>query len=186
MQKKFFRAIIIFFLVISGQSILAKDKHQKDMFFDPSDGRDDPMIIAVKRVENQMNGRVYRVHLEQKGKRLSIFEIHAMSNQTAVTVEADGRSGQIINATDDGFWANWTDIDVKKVASESKITMGKAIQIAQGQCSGKALKARIEYTDNTAIFSVSYVNPQEACITHVDPTSGKVIKVELKENKHHK
>lgn len=59
---------------------------------------------AVKRIETQMKSIVYKARLEKVGKRNHVFALQTIIDKEVIVVIIDPRSGQIINATEEGFW----------------------------------------------------------------------------------
>jgi len=175
MLKKKILLLLLIVLVVAPTGLLAKKEHRDHRLFDQLDRATIDLGQAVKRVENQMKGKVYKARLEKAGRRNLVFMVHSLIKNEVIVVIVDPRSGQIINATQEGFWEKWTERDLKKAALNIKIPMSQAISIAQKACAGKATRARLEFSDEIIHYGIDVHAVYERCKILVDSENGEFL-----------
>jgi len=181
MLKKKILLMLLIVLVIAPTGVLAKKDHR---LFDQLERATIDLGQAVKRVEHQMKGRVYKARLEKAGRRNLVFMVHSLIKKEVIVVTVDPRSGQIINATQEGFWEKWTERSLKKAAKSTKIPLSQAILIAQKACEGKASRARLELSDELVHYAIDVQSRYERCTVLVDSENGEFFILRDRDREH--
>ena len=184
MLKKTILLLLLIALVIAPTTLLAKKGHRDRHLFDQLDRATIDLGQAVKRVENQMKGKVYKARLEKAGRRNLVFMVHSLIKDEVIVVTVDPRSGQIINATQEGFWEKWTERSLRKAARSTNIPLSQAISIAEKACGGKASRARLELSDDLVHYAIDVEAWYERCKVLVDSENGEFFILRDRDRKH--
>jgi|APSaa5957512622_1039677.scaffolds.fasta_scaffold37275_2 uncharacterized membrane protein YkoI len=184
MLKKTLLLLFLIGITVGLTTVFAKKEHREQKLYDLLTQATVDLEQAVKRVEVQMKSKVYKAQLERGGKRKHVFEVYALIDQEVTVIIIDPRSGQIINATEEGIWEKLTERSLKKAAQVSKIPMSQAISIAQKACKGKASRARLELSDGLVHYVIDVHGWDDRCEVLVDSENGEFFKSPGKERKH--
>ena len=171
-------------VLLSGIQCLFADKEPKEhKIFDLLYHSNLDMETVAKRIEKQMKGKIYRAELEREGKWRYVFELSALINDEGMIIIVDPRSGQVINATSEGFWDGWSNSSEKEAVKKATVPMSQAASIAQKACQGKAIEVRLEINKENILYEFETINRQGRCEVLVDAQTGDFFKTPSKHPK---
>ncbi len=185
-MKKALTCILLGGLPLSSTPVLGIKGPRYLRIFDLLSQVTNDMELVTKRVETQMKGKVFHARLVRGDKDSHVFEVSALVEDKGVLVIVDPKSGQIINASDEGFWESWSNRNAKKAALRANIPMSQAVSTAQKACDGKAARAMLIEEREMILYEIETLTQTGRCVVLVDSETGEHYKLPTKGEEHHK
>src|SRR5439155_17700849 len=143
---------------------------------------------AVRVAEKQTGGRARKAEMERE-RGIDVYEIKTVSKDGSAKVLVDPASGNILRVVTPGFVSSITNVfdrdDQRKDQAAfawlgtSSMTLASAIDAAQKETGGKAVKAALKSQYGSTLFEVSVVKDWTTQKVVVDPATAKVVTVRL-------
>ena len=141
---------------------------------------------AVRVAEQQTGGRARKAEMDRE-KGIDVYEIKTVSKDGSAKVHVDPASGSVLRVKRPGFVSAIASIfdrdDQRKDQAElarleaSPMTLAGAVDSAEKETRGRAVKAAVKSQYGSTLFEVSVVKDW---ITHsvlVDPANAKIVTV---------
>lgn len=139
---------------------------------------------AVRVAEQQTGGRARKVEME-RDKGIEVYEITTVSKDSAATVLVDAASGNVVQVETPGFLSSIANLfdrdDARKdhaafaQLAASAMTLAGAIDAAEKETGGRAVKAALKSRYGSMLFEVGVVKDWIMQKVLVDPTTAKVV-----------
>jgi uncharacterized membrane protein YkoI len=141
---------------------------------------------AVRIAEQQTGGRARKAELERE-KSTYVYEIKTVSKDSAAKVLVDPASGTVLRFDAPGFISSIAGVfdrdDQRKDQAAfarleaSSMTLAGAIDSAEKEAGGRAVKAVLKSLYGSTLFEVSVVKDLTTHKLAVDPATAKVVTV---------
>ena len=152
----------------------------------PSQRPPTSLAQAVRVAEKQTGGRARKAEMERE-RGVDVYEVKTVSKDGSAKVLVDPASGNILRVVTPGFVpsiANVFDRDDQRKdqaafawLGTSSMTLASAIDAAQKETGGKAVKAALKSQYGSTLFEVSVVKDWTMQKVLVDPATAKVVTV---------
>ncbi|NQV94950.1 MAG: PepSY domain-containing protein [Sphingomonadales bacterium] len=146
---------------------------------------------AVRSAERQTKGRAGKVELEREGG-VYVYEVKTFSNEGPVKVSVDFATGKIGSVKSRGFLARIEDIfdsDDKredealfKALATSPVTLSQAIDAAESNTGGRAIKAKMKDRYGSMYYDVALIVEGSKKRVAVDSATAKVVAVKARKD----
>ena len=143
---------------------------------------------AVRVAEKQTGGRARKAEMERE-RGVDVYEIKTVSKDGSAKVLVDPASGNTLRVVTPGFVSSIANVfdrdDQRKDQAAfawlgtSSMTLASAIDAAQKETGGKAVKAALKSQYGSTLFEVSVVKDWTTQKVVVDPATAKVVTVPL-------
>ena len=141
---------------------------------------------AVRVAEQQTGGRARKVEMERE-RGSEVYEIETVSKDSSATVLIDSASGNVVRVETPGFLSSIANIfdrdDQRKdhaafaQLEASSMTLAGAIDAAEKETGGRAVKAALKRQYGSTLFEVRVVKDWIMQKVLVDPATAKVVTV---------
>jgi len=141
---------------------------------------------AVRVAEKQTGGRARKAEMERE-RGIDVYEIKTVSKDGSAKVLVDPASGNILRVVTPGFVSSIANVfdrdDQRKDQAAfarlegSPMTLASAIDAAQKETGGRAVKGALKSQYGSTLFEVSVVKDWTTQKVLVDPATAKVVTV---------
>ncbi len=141
---------------------------------------------AVRVAEQQTGGRARKAEMERT-RGTYVYEIKTVSKEKSAKVFVDPASGNVVRVDTPGVFSSIGDVfdrdDQRKDQAAlarlevSSMTLGGAIEAAERNTGGRAVKAALGSLYGSTLFEVSVVKDFTTHTLVVDPATAKVVTV---------
>ena len=150
------------------------------------------LVHAVRVAEQQTSGRARKVEMERE-RGVEVYEIQTVSKDGSTTILIDPISGNVVRTETSGFLSSITKIfnrdDQRKdhaafaQLEASAMTLAGAIEAAEKETGGRAVKAALKRQYGATLFEVRVVKDWIMQKVLVDPATAKIVTVPPHGNK---
>jgi uncharacterized membrane protein YkoI len=141
---------------------------------------------AVRAAEKQTGGRARKAEMERK-RGVDVYEIKTVSKDGSAKVLVDPASGNVLRVHTPGFVSSIGNVFDRDDQREdqaafarleaSSMTLAAAIDAAQKETGGRAVKAALKSQYGSTLFEVGVVKDWTTQKVLVDPATAKVVTV---------
>ena len=141
---------------------------------------------AVRVAEQQTGGRARKAEMERE-RRIDAYEIQTVSKDRSAKVLIDPASGKVLRVDTPGLVSSIASVfdrdDQRKDQSAfarldaSSMTLAGALDAAEKETGGRAVKAALKSQYGSTLFEVSVVKDWTMQRVVVDPATAKVVTV---------
>ena len=139
---------------------------------------------AVRIAEQQTGGRARKAEIERE-RGIDVYEIQTVSKERSAKVLVDPASGKVLRVDTPGFVSSIASLfdrdDQRKDQATfarleaSSMTLAGAIDAAEKETAGRAVKAALKSQYGSMLFEVSVVKDWTTHKVLVDPATAKVV-----------
>jgi len=139
---------------------------------------------AVRVAEQQTGGRATKAEME-RDRGVYMYEIETVSKEKTAEVVVDPASGNVVRVDAPGFFSSIGDVfdrdDQRKHQAAlarleaSSMTLVGAIEAAEKEAGGRAVKAELKSLYGSTLFEVRVVKDLTTHTLVVDPATAKVV-----------
>ena len=141
---------------------------------------------AVRVAEKQTGGRARKAEMERE-RGVYVYEIKTVTKDGSATVLVDPLSGNVLRVDTPGFIASIANVFDRDDQREDQTTFARleassmalagAIEAAEKETGGRAVKAALKSRHGAGLFEVRVVKDSAPQKVLVDPATGKVVTV---------
>lgn len=139
-------------------------------------------IDAVANAEKRSGGRATKVELE-KEKGAYLFEVETVSKGKVARTLIDPATGKTVQVKDEGALEKFFDRDEQddlKKLNAVPTTLSAAIAAGEKNVGGKAVEAKLDDDEDSAVFRVEVVKNNLIHLVMINGADGKVLSVTAK------
>ena len=147
---------------------------------------------AVRVAEKQTGGRARKAEMETE-RGIDVYEIKTVSKEGSTKVHVDPASGNVVRVNTPGIVAAVAGVFDRDDQREdqaalarleaSSMSLADAIDAAQKETGGRALKAAVKSRYGATLFEVKVVKDLTLQKVMLDPATGKVVTVPSQEKR---
>ena len=148
---------------------------------------------AVRLAEQRTNGRAQKVELD-RDDGIYYYKVKTVAQDGSAKVYVDFRTGNVDRIDSQGFFDRVGDFFDRKdrrkneallsALEATQVTLSQAIDAAEKDTGGRAVKAKLKDRYGSMYFQVSLIVGQSKRRVEVDAATAKVVAVSVQKKKH--